>query len=394
MTSSSPDALGQVVHDLRRKKGWTQEKLGREAGYQSGAGVSISRLENGRLKPTPERFEGIAKALGLFSDALAELVEETSRKAESSISGGGVSTEQRAARIQRAVDGRTQLVTDLGQAFNDAHDRAKDDFLMRLVEITARVEGAPPPDATQFVGDDTTDGDEVEAEVVYGIEFTRFGVAQALATTAGGVAVAASAAYPTFIAAVAGSAASAVAAIPGATSVAATNGFLTALRVGAAAERGSAGAGRTALLTRLALSALGTTPILMIQQRHRQQQRELTAKLDEAEAELAESQPNVEALGELMPEATEILEYIAVHAGHALNRWDAQTGQGPCEWQSLSGAGQQRYQDFVEIAAAQLAVAAMDFENLTTERGGELERATAVAREILSQARKTITSHV
>src|SRR5229473_3064565 len=108
MTSASPealDALGQVVHDLRRKKGWTQEKLGREAGYQSGAGVSISRLENGRLKPTPERFEGIAKALGLFSDALAELVEETSRKPESSISGGSVSTEERAARIQRAVDG-------------------------------------------------------------------------------------------------------------------------------------------------------------------------------------------------------------------------------------------------------------------------------------------------
>ncbi|HEV2069716.1 MAG TPA: helix-turn-helix transcriptional regulator [Acidimicrobiales bacterium] len=383
-----------MVHDLRRKKGWTQEKLGREAGYQSGAGVSISRLENGRLKPTPERFEGIAKALGLSSDALAELVEETSRKAESAISGGSVSTEQRAARIQRAVDGRKQLVTDLGQAFNDAHDRAKNDFLMRLVEIAARVDGAPLPDPTQLVGDDTTDGDEVEAEVVYGIEFTRFGVAQALAATAGGAAVAASAAYPTFTAAVAGSAASAIAAIPGPTSVAATNGFLAALRVGTPGERGSASAGRTAFLTGLAFSALGTTAILMMQQRNRQQRRELTAKLDETEAELAESQPNVEALRELMPEATEILEYIAVHAGHALNRWDALIGQGPCEWQSLSGAEQQRYQDFVEIAAAQLAVAAMDFENLTTERGGELKRATAVAREILSQARKTITSHV
>lgn len=397
MTHPSPealDALGQVVHDLRSKKGWTQEKLGREAGYQSGAGVSISRLENGRLKPTPERFEGIAKALGLFSDALAELVEETSRKPESSIGGGSVSTEQRAARVQREVDGRKQLVTDLGQAFNDAHDRAKDDFLMRLVEIAARVDGAPPPDPTQLVGDDITDGDEVEAEVVYGIEFTKFGVAQALAATAGGAAVAASAAYPTFTAAVAGSAASAVAAIPGPTSVAATNGFLAALRVGTPAERGSASAGRTALLTGLALSALGTTAILMMQQRNRQQQRELTAKLDEAEAELAESQPHVEALRELMPEATEILEYIAVHAGHALNRWDAHIGRGPREWQSLSGAEQQRYQDFVEIAAAQLAVAAMDFENLMTERGGELERATAVAHEILTQARKTITSHV
>lgn len=397
MTSPSPealDALGEVVHDLRRKKGWTQEKLGREAGYQSGAGVSISRLENGRLKPTPERFEGIAKALGLFSDALAELVEETSRKPESSKSGGSMSTEQRAARVQRRVDGRKQLVTDLGQAFNDAHDRAKDDFLMRLVEIAARVDGAPPPDPTQLVGDDTTDGDEVEAEVVYGIEFTRFGVAQALAATAGGAAVAASAAYPTFTAAVAGSAASAVAAIPGPTSVAATNGFLAALRVGTPAERGSASAGRIALLTGLALSALGTTAILMMQQRNRQQQRELTAKLDEAEAELAESQPNVEALRELMPEATEILDYIAVHGGHALNRWDAHIGQGPCQWLSLSGAEQQRYQDFVEIAAAQLAVAAMDFENLMTERGAELERATAVAHEILSQARKTVTSHV
>jgi transcriptional regulator with XRE-family HTH domain len=397
MTSPSPealDALGQVILGLRREKGWTQEKLGREAGYKSGAGVSISRLENGRLKPTPERFEGIAKALGLFPDALAELVEEERRKPESSIRGGSVSTEQRAARVQREVDGRKQLVTDLGQAFNDAHDRAKDDFLMRLVEIAARVDGAPPPDPTQLVGDDTTDGDEVEAEAVYGIEFTRFGVAQALAATAGGAAVAASAAYPTFTAAVAGSAASAVAAIPGPTSVAATNGFLAALRVGTPAERGSASAGRNALLTGLAWSVLGSTAIWMMRQRNRQQQRELTAKLDEAEAELVESQPNVEALRELMPEATEILEYIAVHAGHALNRWDAHIGQGPCEWQSLSGAEQQRYQDFVEIAAAQLAVAAMDFENLMTERGGQLEHATAVAHEILMQARKTITSHV
>jgi len=139
---------------------------------------------------------------------------------------------------------------------------------------------------------------------------------------------------------------------------------------------------------------VGLTALWIVQQRNRKQQRDLAARLDEAETEIAENQPNFEALRKLIPKATEILEYIAVHAGHALTRWYDQIGQGPCDWDSLSVAERQRYEDFVEIAAAQLAVATIDFENLMASRGGELERSSALVEEMLTQSRKIITAYV
>ena len=394
MTSYSQQALGQVVRDLRRKQGLTQEELGRAAGYQGGAGVSISRLENGQLEPTPERFAGIATALGLFADVLAQAAEETTRKRDNSKPGGGVSIKDRVTRLQKEIDDRTQLVTDIEQKFADAHDRAKDDFLMKLVEVAARVEGAPPPDRAQLVDDDMPGSDDAEAEAAYGIRFTKFGVAQALAGVAGGAAAraaAGAAAYPAFTAAVAGWTAAAGSGLPGLTR-AATSGFLAALGLRTPAARG---ASRAVLLAGVVatLAAAGGL-VWTAQQRNRKQHQELTAKLDEAEAEIVATQPRVVALRELMPAATEILEYVAVHAGHALNRWQTQIGERPRDWQSLSTAQQQRYQEFVEIAAAQLAVTSIDFQGLAAAQGDDLEHATALADEILTQSRKIITSHV
>lgn len=60
---------------------------------------------------------------------------------------------------------------------------------------------------------------------------------------------------------------------------------------------------------------------------HRRQQQETTAKLAEPENKIDESQRNVDALRAVMPRATELLEYIAMHAGHALDRWETETGQ-------------------------------------------------------------------
>jgi hypothetical protein len=133
---------------------------------------------------------------------------------------------------------------------------------------------------------------------------------------------------------------------------------------------------------------------LVAQQRNRKQQEELTATLDEVEAHIAGTRPNVDALQELMPRATDVLEYTAVHAGHALRRWEAHIGQGHLDMQSLSQGDQQRYREFVEVAAAQLAVAAIDFQALMTNPDSELERTALLVDEVLTQARKVITSHV
>ena len=63
----SPAALGQVIRELReaRTPKLSQEELGRKAGYRTGAGVSMSRIENGVTRPGPKRLEGIATTLGL-----------------------------------------------------------------------------------------------------------------------------------------------------------------------------------------------------------------------------------------------------------------------------------------------------------------------------------------
>jgi transcriptional regulator with XRE-family HTH domain len=384
MTSYSPEALGWVVRDLRRKKGLTQEELGRRAGYRGGAGVSISRLENGQLEPGPERFEGISKALGVSAGRLAQAAEEVTKRTESARRDGPVSIKDRVARVQRDIDGRTRLMTEIEQAFNEACDRAKDDFLMRLVEIAARMDGAPP-DLTQLVGDGIPDGDDAAAEAAQGIQFTRYGVAQALAAEVG------AAAYPMFTEAVVRGM------ISGLRGAAATGGYRAALRVGRQAASGARSTGSTALLAGIAAApvALATAGgLLWIEQQRNRKQQELVAKLDKAEAEIAKTQPSVDVLRALMPRAIEILHYIAVHAGHALVRWEARIGQGSLDMRSLGASEQHRYQEFVEIAAAQLAVATLDFQDLITNQGSELERAAALADEILTQSRKVITSHV
>ena len=63
----SPAALGQVIRELReaRTPKLSQEELGRKAGYRTGAGVSMSRIENGVTRPGPKRLEGIATTLGV-----------------------------------------------------------------------------------------------------------------------------------------------------------------------------------------------------------------------------------------------------------------------------------------------------------------------------------------
>ena len=121
---------------------------------------------------------------------------------------------------------------------------------------------------------------------------------------------------------------------------------------------------------------------------------ESTAKLAAAEADIAANQANVEALLEVIPRATEVFDYVAVHASHALTRWGAQLGEQPVPWRKLSEAEKQRYQDFVAITAAHLAVATIDLHELATSRGADLDQATAVVDQVLIQSKRAIASRV
>ncbi len=180
MASYSLEALGLVVRDARRRSNLTQEELGRASGYGRGAGVSISRLESGQLEPSAERFSGVAEALALSPEELIALAAAATSTHEDGAQPNAANLRERGTRIQSELHRRADLVEHLGQEFNDAHDRARDEFLLRLVDTATRLSGAPRPDPGQLLGDPIPDTNATEAEATYSLRFTKFGVAQRL----------------------------------------------------------------------------------------------------------------------------------------------------------------------------------------------------------------------
>ncbi|HEY6139072.1 MAG TPA: helix-turn-helix transcriptional regulator [Thermoanaerobaculia bacterium] len=62
-----PSDFGGLVRQLRDARGWTQEKLAREADITV---TSVSNLERGATKPSTETVEKIAAAFGLRASEL------------------------------------------------------------------------------------------------------------------------------------------------------------------------------------------------------------------------------------------------------------------------------------------------------------------------------------
>ncbi len=341
VTTYSNDALGQVVRGLRERRGVTQEELGRAAGYGSGAGVSISRLESGLLHPGPERFAGLAHALGLTPDELEAQARARSAPTEAAApSRRPERAKQRALRIQREVDARTTVITDLTDAFNQQHDRARDAFFLPLYEVSSRIAGAPRPDPALLEDDGTSD-------------------------------------------------------TPVGHDTGSREPVVPASRAGRRAK--TAAVGSAAVLTGLVATPsliFAAGGLIYMAKRNRKQQQELAAKLDEAEAELAATGPGVDALRELLPRATSTLDYIATHAGHALARWEHQLDPGPSTWAALSRAEQRRYQDFIDVADAQVRIVTIDVQGLLTSRGQDQQQLIRLAADVLAEADDAVTARV
>lgn len=411
------EALGSVIREHREAKGITQDDLGRAAGYGAGAGVSISRIESGITRPGRDKFEGIAHALGLkASDLEQAAIQHTALTASSASHGADASgaditkvrvgqgsgrerVKDRLKRLQRELEHRTTVIAELGTAFNDAHDRARDDFFMRFVEIAGGVSGAPQPDPTRLLDDEGPDDPESEATVR--LKITSHGIAHVLAGGAGGAAagaaVGSAAAYGTFMAAVSFGTASTGAAISGLSGAAATNAALALLGGGTLAAGGAGVAGGTMLLTGIVAAPallLAVGGLVWMAKRNQKQQLELSKRLEEAEAEMSATRRGFEALIEILPRATDTLDYIATHAGHALGRWASQLPPAPTEWESLSEPEKRRYHDFIEIAASQLAVVTINVQDLMGLDGDDREHLIDFADEVLSQAQNVVETLV
>lgn len=81
MSSHQPMDFGGLVRQLRDARGWTQEKLAREADITV---TSVSNVERGATKPSAETVEKLAAAFGLEPGdldprRLARLVAEMAR---------------------------------------------------------------------------------------------------------------------------------------------------------------------------------------------------------------------------------------------------------------------------------------------------------------------------
>jgi transcriptional regulator with XRE-family HTH domain len=372
----SKDALGEVVRALRERQGWTQEQLGRAAGYRTGAGVSISRLEGGLLRPSPERFAGIAAALGLTADELGVRAASASSTAGDQPPAHGATAESeggarpggakappgqkelnaRRQQIELETGERARIVTELGDAFNAAHDRARDAFFLRLVEIGGRVAGSPPLDPAQL-------GDGAEAEGDHAASDRRGAHAFASSGSSGDAADGAA---------------------------------------GVAAGRGARGRAARVTGGTLVLAGIVAVPVGMLfagglaymVKRNRRQRQEFDAQLRDAEAELAATRPGIAALQDILPRGAETLDYIATHAGHAVDRWAEQHATAPTTWASLSPAEQQRFGDFVDIADAQVAIASFDYQGVLVTRGSDRDRLIELADEVLTRSRDVVRSFV
>jgi len=149
------EALGSVIREHREAHvpKLTQGELGKFADYKAGASVSISRIESGLMRPSPEKLEAIARVLGVTSSQLEQEAAKRTRTGRTRAGKGdgngarGDSIKDRVERVQQEIDRRTALITELAEAFNEAHDRARDEFFVRFVEVATGVTGAPqPPD--------------------------------------------------------------------------------------------------------------------------------------------------------------------------------------------------------------------------------------------------------
>jgi transcriptional regulator with XRE-family HTH domain len=410
----SREALGQVIRELREARApkLSQEELGRKAGYRTGAGVSMSRIENGMTRPGPKRLEGIARTLGLTVRELetrgaqrsgepdgqtASQPRSVEGAGQPSVRGGDAeSTKDRMRRLQGDVERRNTQAVTKGLAFNAAHDSARDDFLLELVARSRTITGLPAP--TTPTTPTVRRGARLSpsAEAALRREVASHGIAATLASGAGAAAADIEtdpeSAYSAVVAAAMLTPAPA-AAHPdpqaGAT-VRATRALL-----GGSTHSGRTGiAAGTMLLTGFVASAasplFAAGTLAWLARRSRRQNEQLRIELDQAEANLAATQLGFDAVMDILTRATELMSYIAIHAGHAQRRWQAQLPPTAIRWSDLGPDQQRQYHAFVEVAACQVCVDSINMTELLAAPGEQQAALIQVADDILTLARQQV----
>lgn len=307
-------------------------------------------------------------------------------------------TKRRHAEISEKAAQRSKITQELAEAFNDVHDVARDKFFLRFVELAESIGGAPEPMRSQEEQTESTG----EVPTARRIEAMSAGIANAIRGAAAGgvagVAAGGAAAYGAFTAAALFGTASTGAAISTLSGVAATNATLALLGGGTLAAGGAGMAGGALLLTGMVAApaaALAAAGFYVLKKRRTKAEEErLRTEVEDAEAALDQSQQGFNSMADVLSRAPETMEYVSVHGTHALEKWRASLPPEPRDWASLGQEGQERYQEFLTVAACLLAVSSINVGALLTAEPDSLPEMNKAIDETLRYADKTIRSIV
>lgn len=402
-------ALGLEIKGLRERLEMSQDELGVQAGYGKGAGVAISRIESGITRPTKPRLAGIAGALGVTPERIEGLANVRSRgsagdgtESETTAGGRKRAVRNRLKEVQERTKLRTDCVEDLGSSFQAAHDQARDDYFLRFVDIAKGIEDAPPPKIPTEKDLSDPDGGAPDARAVAAeVSILSHHIAAALVAAAGGAATGAAlggaAAYATFTGAAMLRSASTGVPISALSGVAATNATLAVLGGGTLAAGGGGMAAGTLLLTGIVAAptvVLFAGGLYLAHRRNKSQEAKLNTQLDVAEASLDATQTGFDLLADTLTRATTTLDYIGVHAAHALEKWERGLGARPIAWESLTAEQQQSYRHFIDIAACELAMDSIEAAQFMTTEGENLEHLESAIAATLNYADTTVRALV
>jgi len=405
----SRDALGQVIAELREGQGLTQQQLGELAKYKPGAGaaVSVSRVESGRIHPGDSRRGDIAEALGVTQSELEAAAEQRTQEIASGRvpAGRGAAAAARAAdlaaratSLEKKIRARVTTYEHVVAAFVDAYERSLDDFFFPLVDISSEIDAAVEP-LERAPG--ALPSPDLRPEIAERFRLARGGVsavalASAQFTAVGGSkAVGQLAAYGALQSVVALGRAGTGRKLSSLHGAAQLRGALARAGGGPLASGGRGMAGGQARLDKLATGVAYGLPALVASiatARRLWKEQRLSDELDQIESAFRETARSYEAIADLLPRATAVLDHVAVHGARALERWKNEVGAN----RRLEPGAQheQRYRGFIDLSSCQVVIGAIDIEQLLESRGSEREDLIAAIDEDVNWAQATVTQIV
>lgn len=395
MTDYSAAGFGRAVQTRRKSLGIQQEEFGQRVGYKpgAGAGVSISRVESGGSLPPEARREVIAKELGLSLESLESLAVEESQPLDAPVQAKGVvavrkqNVRERAEALHNRVEKRKERVESLGAAFELAHESASEKFYIPFMEFAKTIEGAevpqpPSADELQLLEAARTPAALAKIEVKtfqaqLGSIITGAAIGAAIGGVAGGLL-----ALGTYQGQLKFGVASTGMEISLLHGVVQRNAALAAIGGGPLNLGGGgiqAGVSRLVATIAVPLIAGAITGGLLADQRRRKEIAKLNEEFDAIETELNDMESGLKSLNNLLPRAAEALNYISMHAGHALDKWKDSFGDSPRTWDAMTDEQKQRFGGFIEVAACELSIVGIETEEFLNLRGEKLVTAVQAA---------------